>query len=87
MLQTPKVVQVPHSLKGLQALEEGGHRGVRLKPCCCYSVHEKTLTLVFSLVVIARLIRDPVFIRVLPDATVISSVAGAGVGTVDDVLH
>lgn len=51
------------------------------------TVHEKTLTLVFSLVVIARLIGDPVLIRILPDATVISPVAGAGASAVDDVLH
>lgn len=51
------------------------------------TVHKKTLTLVFSLVVIARLIRDPVLIRILPDSTMISSVAGTGVSTVDYVLH
>lgn len=51
------------------------------------ALHEKTLTLILSLVVIARLIRDPVLVRILPDATVISSVAGAGVSTVDYVLH
>lgn len=31
MLQTPKVVQVPHSLKGLQPFQEGGDTGVRLE--------------------------------------------------------
>lgn len=51
------------------------------------TVLEKTLTLVLSLVVIARLIGDPVLIGILPDASVIAPVAGAGVSTVDYVLH
>lgn len=45
-----------------------------------------TLTLVFSLVVIAGLIRDPVFACVLPNAAVIASMATAGVTAVDHVL-
>lgn len=51
------------------------------------TVSTKMLTLVFSLVVIARLIGDPVFISIFPDSTVISSVASAGVSTVDHMLN
>lgn len=54
--------------------------------CDLSFVHWRTLTLVYSLVVVAGLIWDPVFVSVLPNSGVISSVATAGITTVDHVL-
>lgn len=45
-----------------------------------------TLTLVLCLVVIAGLIRDPVTVRILPNAAVISSMATTCLTTVDHML-
>ncbi len=52
-----------------------------------FFAHWRTLTLVFSLVVIAGLIWDPVFISILPNTAVIPSMARASVPTVDHMLH
>lgn len=51
-----------------------------------YFVQWRTLTLVFSLVVIAGLIWDPMSVSVLPNSTVITSMATARITTVDHML-
>lgn len=49
-------------------------------------VHWGSLTLVFSLVVIAGLIWDAVFVGVLPNSAVIASMASACIATVNHML-
>lgn len=54
--------------------------------CDQHFEHRRTLTLVFSLVVVAGLVWDPVFVSVLPNSAVIPSMATAGITAVDHVL-
>ena len=93
MLQTPKVVQVPHWLKGLQSRQQDTEhtqlslkQWERLQPLLCSRAHRRTLTLVLCLVVVAGLIGDPMFVSVLPNAAVIPSMARASVTAVDHIL-
>lgn len=47
----------------------------------------KSLTLVLGLVVVAGLVRDAMLVGVLPDNAVVAAMTGAGLATVDHVLH
>lgn len=84
MLHVPKVVQVPHELNGLHSEK----RKVRFNR----KSHERTerangvLTLADGLVVVAGLVRDAMFVSVLPHPAVVSPVTGAGLRAVDHVL-
>lgn len=84
MLHVPKVVQVPHELNGLHSEK----RQVRFNR----KSHERTerangvLTLADGLVVVAGLVRDAMFVSVLPHPAVVSPVTGAGLRAVDHVL-
>lgn len=84
MLHVPKVVQVPHELNGLHSEK----RKVRFNR----KSHERTerangvLTLADGLVVVAGLVRDAMFVSVLPHPAVVSPLTGARLRAVDHVL-
>lgn len=84
MLHVPKVVQVPHELNGLHSEKR--------KVMFNRKSHERTerangvLTLADGLVVVAGLVRDAMFVSVLPHPAVVSPLTGARLRAVDHVL-
>lgn len=88
MLHVPKVVQVPHALNGLHSEERKRFKfdGVGMTDSRAHTHHFRVLTLVNCLVVVAGLVRDAMFVCVLPHPSMVSSMTGAGVSAVDHVL-
>lgn len=87
MLHFPKVVQVPQALKGLHsARKEDLSDGFRVTDSRTHSRHHLVLTLVDSLVVVAGLVRDAMFVCIIPYPSMVSSMTGTRVSTVNHML-